>query len=215
MAGQNAFLYLKRYGKFTHNASNRRKTMTALKHFLDKAEAFHGHICSGQILGIRMSLLGLKLLGLKPEDDLRNLVIFLETDRCVADAAYVVTGVTVGRRRVKMFVYGKTAMSFLDLKSGRAFRVCVKTSDRPPHGAAKDEQVAFWDNRADEDVFSCMEVKIELSVGDLPGPPVSVVACQVCGEDVLDRKEVTKDGRTLCKACAEGAYYLPLEAVRG
>jgi formylmethanofuran dehydrogenase subunit E len=106
--------------------------MTALKHYLEKAEAYHGHICSGQILGIRMALLGLKLLRLKPEDDLRDLVIFLETDRCVADAAYVVTGVTVGRRRVKMFGYGKTAMSFLDLKSGRAFRVCVKTSDRPP-----------------------------------------------------------------------------------
>lgn len=189
--------------------------MTTLKHYLEKAEAYHGHICSGQVLGIRMALLGLKLLDLTPGDDLRDLVIFLETDRCVADAAYVVTGVTVGRRRVKMFSYGKTAMSFLDLKNGRAFRVIVKTSDRPPHSAPKAEQIAFWEQYADEDAFSWQEVRIELPDGELPGPPVSVLACQSCGEDVLDRKEVVKDGRVLCRACAEGAYYRPLEAAHG
>ena len=189
--------------------------MSALEHYLEKAEVYHGHICSGQVLGIRMALLGLKLLALKPEDDLRDLVVFLETDRCVADAAHVVTGITVGRRRVKIYGYGKTAMSFLDLKSGRAFRICVKTSDRPPHGAPKAEQIAFWEKYADEEAFSWREVKIELPDGELPGPPVSVVACQACGEDVLDRKEVVKDGRVLCRACAEGAYYRPLDSACG
>jgi formylmethanofuran dehydrogenase subunit E len=189
--------------------------MNVLEQYLEKAEAYHGHICSGQVLGVRMALLGLKLLNLKPGDDLRDLVIFLETDRCVADAAYVVTGVTVGRRRVKMFSYGKTAMSFLDLKSGRAFRICVKTSDRPPHDAPKAEQLAFWEKYADEDVFRCREVKIELPAGELPGPPISVKVCQDCGEDVLDCREVVKNGRVLCRACAEGAYYRPLEAAHG
>jgi formylmethanofuran dehydrogenase subunit E len=185
--------------------------MDTLEAYLQKAEAYHGHICSGQILGVRMALLGLELLGLRPEDDLRDLVIFLETDRCVADAVYVVTGVTVGRRRVKMFSYGKTAMSFLDLKTGRAFRVAVKTSDRPPHGAPKEEQMAFWKKYADEDIFNWREVKIELPDSELPGPPVSVLVCRSCGEDVLDRKEVMKDGQAYCRACAEGAYYRPLE----
>jgi formylmethanofuran dehydrogenase subunit E len=184
--------------------------MSSLDQFLKKAEDYHGHICSGQILGIRMALLGLKLLGLTPEDNLRDVAIFLETDRCVADAAYVVTGITVGRRRVKMYNYGKTAMSFLDLKSGKAFRVAVKTSDRPPHAAPKEAQVAFWENYADEDAFLWQEVKIALPEGDLPGPPVSVVVCQSCGEDVLDRKETNKDGRVLCRACADGAYYQPI-----
>ena len=189
--------------------------MNVLEQYLEKAEAYHGHICSGQVLGIRMALLGLKLLGLRPEDNLRDLVVFLETDRCVADAAYVVTGITVGRRRVKMFGYGKTAMSFLDLKSGRAFRIWVKTSDRPPHSAPKADQVAFWEKYADEDVFRWQEVKIDLPDGDLPGPPASVKICQNCGEDVLDCKEVVKNGRVLCLACAEGAYYRPLEVSNG
>ena len=189
--------------------------MKELDQYLEKAEAYHGHICSGQVLGIRMALLGLKLLGLRPEDNLRDLVIFLETDRCVADAVYVVTGITVGRRRVKMFAYGKTAMSFLDLKSGRAFRVWVKTSDRPPHDAPKAEQTAFWERYIDKEIFGWREVKIELPDGDLPGPPVSVKVCQNCGEDVLDCKEVVQGGRVLCLACAEGAYYSPLEVSNG
>jgi len=186
--------------------------MDVWEQYLEKAEAYHGHICSGQVLGIRMALLGLKLLNLNPDDNLYDLVIFLETDRCVADAVYVATGVTVGKRRIKMLGYGKTAMSFLDLKSGRAFRIHVRTADRPPHDVPKAEQVAFWKKYADEDIFGWQEVRIKLPDGELPGPPISVQVCQNCGEDVLDCKEVVKDGLVLCLACAEGAYYLPLEA---
>jgi formylmethanofuran dehydrogenase subunit E len=189
--------------------------MRALEPYLDKAEAYHGHICSGQVLGLHMALLGLKLLNLTPEDDLSDLMVFLEADHCVADAAYVVTGVTLGSRRVKMFGYGKTAMSFLDLKSGRAFRICVTASARPPHEATKEEHVAFWEKYADEEIFSWQEVKIELPDGDRPGPAIRVLACQNCGEDVLNCKEVVKDGRVLCRACAEGAYYRPLETAHG
>lgn len=186
--------------------------MKKITPFLEKAEQYHGHICSGQVLGIRMSLLALKLLDLTPEDDLRDLVIFLETDRCVADAAYVVTGVTLGRRRVKVYSYGKTAMSFLDLKTGRAVRVCVSTADRPSHHAPKEEQISFWEKYADSDIFSWQYVHIDLPEEELPGPPVSVLTCAACGEDVLDRKEILKDGKAYCRACACGAYYRPLEA---
>jgi formylmethanofuran dehydrogenase subunit E len=186
--------------------------MTDISNFLEKAEKYHGHICSGQILGIRMTLLALRRLGLSPQDNLRDLVIFLETDRCVADAAYVVTGVTIGRRRVKMHQYGKTAMSFLNLATGKAVRVSVATSERPPHDASKAEQLAFWEHYADDNIFTCQDVHIEMPKGDLPGPPARIVTCQNCGEEVLDCKEVVQDGRVLCRACAHGAYYHPLGA---
>lgn len=184
--------------------------MGNFREYLPKAEAYHGHICSGQILGIRMVLAGLKRLGLDPKEDLDDLVLFLETDRCVADAAYVVTGVTVGRRRVKMHNYGKTAMSLLDLKSGRAFRISVKTSDRPPHESSKEEHLAFWENYPDEDAFAIQEVRVELPASELPGPPVSVCVCEDCGEDILDANEVRENGKVFCRACAEGAYYTPI-----
>ena len=187
--------------------------MSDITPFLEKAEKYHGHICSGQILGIRMTLLALRKLGLSPGDNLRDLVIFLETDRCVADAAYVVTGVTIGRRRVKMRNYGKTAMSFLDLKTGRAVRVSVATSARPPHNVSKNEQLAFWEAYADSDIFSCQDVQIDLPEGELPGPPARIVTCSICGEEVLDCREVTHNGQTCCRACANGAYYHPVEAL--
>ncbi|MDR0548951.1 MAG: FmdE family protein [Deltaproteobacteria bacterium] len=172
--------------------------------YIDKAKAYHGHICGGQILGLRMSLLGLKLLGLDPYEDLRDLVIFLESDRCVADAAYVVTGVTIGRRRVKTLNYGKTAMSFLNLKNGEAYRLSVADHDRP---AQDQDLIAFWTAKKDEDVFKIQKVTIKLNPGEEPGPPSRVVVCQKCGDEVMDHKDVTLNGQTLCRACAEGPYY--------
>jgi len=178
--------------------------MTTWQEYLDKAAAYHGHICGGQILGIRMAQLGLKLLSLKEGDDLCDLVIFLETDRCVADAAYVVTGLTLGRRRVKVRHFGKTAMSFLDLNSGKAYRIRVKMREHPALGT---DIVAYWAQFSDDEIFDWYEVAIDLPPSELPGKPQSSVLCQNCGEEVLDRKEVVKDNRIFCRNCAEGSYY--------
>ena len=109
-----------------------------------------------------------------------------------------------------MHSYGKTAMSFLDLKSGKAVRVSVITSDRPPHHADKAAQLAFWEGYADSDIFSCQPVSIAMPEGELPGPPARIATCCVCGEDVLDCKEVVQDGKTYCRACLNGAYYSPI-----
>jgi formylmethanofuran dehydrogenase subunit E len=179
--------------------------------YLDKAASYHGHICGGQILGLRMSLLGLKLLGLETQSDLRDLVVYLESDRCVADAAYVVTGVTIGRRRVKLANYGKTAMSFLNLKNGEAYRISVAEHERPD---PSQDLVAFWRAKKDEDVFRVQKVAIKLGPGEEPGPPTRVAICAKCGDEVLDHKDVTANGQTLCRACAEGAYYQDLGPVK-
>ncbi|MDR1607516.1 MAG: FmdE family protein [Deltaproteobacteria bacterium] len=183
--------------------------------YLDKANAYHGHICGGQILGIRMALLGLRLLGLEPQlqpqPDYRDLVIYLESDRCVADAAYVVTGVTIGRRRVKLHNYGKTAMSFLDLKSGQAYRISVTDHERPDKS---QDLVAFWANKKDQDIFRVQKVNIQLKPGEEPGPPSKVALCQKCGDEVMDHRDVQVAGQTLCRACAEGSYYEALVEIK-
>jgi formylmethanofuran dehydrogenase subunit E len=183
--------------------------MPVWQDYLEKACNYHGHICGGQILGIRMSLLGLKLLHLAPGDDLREVVVYLESDRCVADAAYVVTGITIGRRRVKLRNYGKTALSFLNLATGEAYRISVTDHDRPPK---ETDPVAFWTGKKDEDIFRVQKVAITLEPGEEPGPPARVVVCQKCGDEVLDSRDVLKDGQILCRACAEGAYYRELAA---
>jgi formylmethanofuran dehydrogenase subunit E len=185
--------------------------MPVWQDYLEKANAYHGHICGGQILGIRMSLLALRLLNLEPGSELRDLVIYLESDRCVADAAYVVTGVTIGRRRVKLINYGKTAMSFLNLQTGEAYRISAVDHDRPP----KDSDiVAFWSGKTDEELFRVQKVDLGLAPGEEPGPPTKVAVCQKCGDEVMDHKDVLVDGQTLCRACAEGPYYRELAEVK-
>lgn len=181
--------------------------MSGWKAYIEKAKAYHGHICSGQVLGIRMGLLGIAALGLKPDDDMRDLVVFAESSRCMADAVYVVTGITVGRRRLKLVDYGKTALSFLDLKTNRAVRVSIKSPIYPPKGTWGEGLIRFWDSYADDDVFNCVPVTITLPLEEMPGPPISIVPCSCCGEDVLDAKEIYRAGQPFCHACARGAYY--------
>ena len=187
--------------------------MRSFQHDLENARRVHGsrHLCHGMVLGVRLARLGCRLLGIHDPTSYRDLVVYTETDRCASDAVSAVAGVTLGRRRVKVLGYGKTAASFLDLKTGKAFRIWVKNSERPPHEA---DQVGFWHSRDDKDIFAWREVVIRLPDSELPGPPVSVVPCAACAEDVLDRKEVVKNGQTLCLACAEGAYYHIVEEAR-
>jgi formylmethanofuran dehydrogenase subunit E len=152
-----------------------------------------------------MALKGLSLLGLSPDDDLRDLMIFLESDRCMADAVYVVTGITLGRRRLKLLDLGKAAMTFLDLKSGKAFRVAASSKIRPRRD--QEDLPSFWGAYGDDEILSYREAKVRLRPEDLPGRPTRRVTCQECGEDVLDNKDILVDGKTLCLTCAGMSHH--------
>ena len=67
------------------------------------AELAHGHMCAGQVLGLRMALYGVKLLGLEDPAgaDRKRLVTFVEIDRCATDAIPVVTGCRLGKRAAR------------------------------------------------------------------------------------------------------------------
>lgn len=77
--------------------------MVSYEEDLKGATAYHGYLCTGQILGIRMARYGLKIMGLSDSDPkkMRDLLVFVESDRCVTDTAYIVTGATIGRRHMK------------------------------------------------------------------------------------------------------------------
>ncbi len=99
-------------------------------HLLDKAAAFHGHLCSGQIVGVRIALLGLRELGiLDPLGvDQKKIIVFAEVARCFADAIMTVTGCRVGKRSFKIFDHGKAAATFFNMTSGRSIRVGLLTN---------------------------------------------------------------------------------------
>src|ERR1044071_1304322 len=96
------------------------------------AEQAHGHICAGQILGLRMALYGLKLLAIDDPTgaDRKRLVTFVEIDRCATDAIPVVTGCRLGKRALKFRDFGKVAATFCDLQTDRAVRIAARESAR-------------------------------------------------------------------------------------
>jgi formylmethanofuran dehydrogenase subunit E len=172
---------------------------------LKAAQAFHGHLCHGMVMGVRMSRLGCRQLGIDDPLSYRDLVVYVEMDRCASDAVSVVCGVTLGRRRLKWIDYGKLAATFVDLVSGRAVRVAPRAE--VPHAGRDADPLGFWKDWTDEQLFSCAEVTLDVPEQDRPGRPIRTVVCVRCGEQVQDAREVIKDGETLCRACACGAYY--------
>src|SRR5512141_370689 len=106
--------------------------MQTLDEYLREAEIAHGHLCAGQVLGVRMAMLGLQKLGLEDPrgKDRKRLVTFVEIDRCATDAIAVVTGCRLGKRALKLRDWGKMAATFVDVSSGRAFRVAARESSK-------------------------------------------------------------------------------------
>ena len=103
---------------------------TDLDLLLQKAKAFHGEICAGIVLGTRMTMIGMRELGMNPMEKNRNLIVYVEIDRCIADAIQAITGCSLGHRTLKYRPYGKFAATYVDLKTGSAVRVNVLEKKR-------------------------------------------------------------------------------------
>lgn len=179
--------------------------MRSLDEDLAAAYAYHGHLCHGMVMGVRMARLGCRELGIDDPHSYRDLVVYVEMDRCASDAVSVVCGVTMGRRRMKWMDYGKLAATFVDLATGRAIRVAPRLD--VPHAGRDVDPLEFWKDWSDDRLFTITPVKLTIPPEDLPGRPIRRVACAVCGEEIQDAREVVRDGQTLCRACADGAYY--------
>lgn len=179
--------------------------MRTLDDDLTAAQEFHGHLCHGMVMGVRMARYACRVLGIAEPRAYRDLIVYVEMDRCASDAVSVVTGVTLGRRRLKWVDYGKLAATFVDLATGRAIRLAPQPD--VPHASPDVNPIEFWKDWTDEQLFSCAPVKVKIPEEDLPGRPVRTVTCSSCGEKVQDAREVVTDGRPLCRSCAHGAYY--------
>jgi len=183
------------------------------------AEAAHGHLCAGQILGLRLALCGVRLLGLDDPAgaDRKRLVTFVEIDRCATDAIPIVTGCRLGKRALKFRDFGKVAATFCDLQAERAVRVAARDSARerarelyPQIENVNQRQMRAYREMADEELFAVEWVRVAIGPQDLPGYKAPRVVCAECGEGISFAREVERDGRVLCRACAGERYYEPL-----
>jgi formylmethanofuran dehydrogenase subunit E len=176
-----------------------------LEEDLAAAQAFHGHLCHGMVMGVRLARYGCRELGIDEPHSYRDLVVYVEMDRCASDAISVVAGVTLGRRRLKWLDYGKMAATFVDLATDRAVRVVPRPE--VPHAGRDTNPLELWSDFTDEQLFTCTPVTVAVPIEDRPGRPVRTVVCARCGEKVQDAREVVDNGETVCRSCAGGSYY--------
>jgi formylmethanofuran dehydrogenase subunit E len=183
------------------------------------AATAHGHLCAGQVLGIRLALYGVRLLGLEDPTgaDRKRLITFVEIDRCATDAISLVTGCRLGKRSLKFRDFGKLAATFCDLGENRAVRVAARESARarsrelyPSIERAGRQQVLAYRELPDGELFDFAWVRVALDPRDLPGSKAPRMVCAECGETVNFGRIVERAGRLLCRACAGERYYQPL-----
>src|ERR1700685_117649 len=147
------------------------ETMPTLDDLLEEAKIAHGHLCAGQVLGVRLAMLGCGRLEIEDPrgKDRKRLVTFVEIDRCATDAIGVVTGCRLGKRALKFRDWGKMAATFIDLETGKAVRVAAKESSKklarelhPEIENKNQQQMLAYREMKDDDLFSTQWVKVEL-----------------------------------------------------
>jgi formylmethanofuran dehydrogenase subunit E len=126
---------------------------SGFRSLLEKAASFHGHMCGGQPLGVRMAMAGLRELGMTKRSKRHDLIVYVEVGRCIADAIQVVTGCTVGHGRLKLVDYGKFAATFVDISSGKAVRIVSRKDART--AAMRFAEKEKWIKPGEREAFSC------------------------------------------------------------
>lgn len=185
--------------------------MKAFNEILEEAAQYHGHLCAGQILGVRIGMAGLKWLGIENPLKNKSLIVYVETDRCAADAIQTVTGCKLGKRSLKHVDYGKMAATFVDIHKNRAVRIFVPAHVRELakkySSNIENPYLEAYKIMPDEELLALQEVVVDFRPEDLPGKPLRKITCDKCGEEVNDGREIVIDSKKLCKACCSTPYY--------
>jgi formylmethanofuran dehydrogenase subunit E len=192
--------------------------MQSLDQLLKDCETLHGHMCAGQVLGARMALLGCAAIGIDDPKgaDRKRLIVWVEIDRCMADAVSAVTGTRLGKRSLKYVDYGKVAATFLNTETNQAVRIVALENSREladqrhPHVTSRSErQFRTYRKATDSELFSMEPVEVQYGEFDTPGRPRSRVVCSRCGEGINDGREIRASGddEVVCRPCGLGGYY--------
>lgn len=195
--------------------------MHTLDVILAESAKRHKHLCPRQVLGARMGLFAAELLGVElPRSDKRLLVIS-ETDGCAVDGLIAATGCRIGSRTLRILDFGKVAATFADVYTEETIRIVPQqearfaASDYAPRASHKWEAMLLgYQKMPMSDLFVVQQVKLDMSLSEIISRPGRKVICEICDEEIINGREVLKDGAVLCRACAGEKYYHPLAPVK-
>ncbi|MCF6247666.1 MAG: FmdE family protein [Desulfobacula sp.] len=191
--------------------------MKDFKTLVSESAEVHGHLCPGQVVGVRMAMLGCRLIGLddpKCRSQIKKLIVFIEMDRCAGDAVAHVTGVKLGRRSLKFMDYGIMAATFINLETNEAFRIVSTEEARdlapvyaPDISGRSARQLEAYTLMPDSVLFRVYKVNVKIDEHDMPGPTRKKTICTRCGQVVRDHREIIIDKEPVCRPCTENAYF--------
>jgi formylmethanofuran dehydrogenase subunit E len=188
--------------------------LASLEELLAATAARHSHLCPRQVLGVRMGRLAAQVLQLDlPQRDKRLLTI-VETDGCFTDGIAVATGCWVGRRTMRVEDLGRVAATFVDTATRRSVRMAPRDEARelapnyaPEVDNAWEAYLIGYQRMPDEELLSVQEVQLLASIDSIISRPDVRATCQVCGEEIINEREVVRGRSVLCKHCAGQSYY--------
>jgi formylmethanofuran dehydrogenase subunit E len=190
--------------------------MRSFEELLNESSTIHGHHCAGQVLGVRMAMVGCREVGIDEPKGCKKLIVYVEMDRCATDAIQAVTGCSLGKRTLKFLDYGKMAATFVNTETQRAVRVLAKDDARArapryAQGAAnpREAQKQAYRIMPEDTLFSLTPMSLRVPAKEMPGYRDERIQCAECGEGINYHREVQHNGRTLCIPCAQGGL-LPI-----
>jgi formylmethanofuran dehydrogenase subunit E len=187
--------------------------MTSVSEFLQLSAARHSHLCPRQVLGVRTAIAGLAALGIQAPVSKPTGLVIVETDGCFVDGIEVVTGATIGHRTLRVVDMGKIAATFVDVRTGRAIRLAPQEGVRSlayAYASGLDERYAAqlegYQVMPEAELFRVQEVVLEPPPAALLSRPDARVTCSLCGEEIINERELVRDGAILCQSCADNGY---------
>jgi len=188
--------------------------MHSLDSILQESVKRHRHLCPRQVLGARMALYAAQLLNLElPRVDKRLLVI-AETDGCTVDGLIAATGCHVGGRTLRILDLGKVAATFTDVSTGASLRILPSSKSRSlaienvPNARNRwDAMLHGYQELSYEELFIVQKVELTQPLTEIISNAGREAICDKCGEEVINGREVHKDGAVLCSTCVGNGYY--------
>lgn len=188
--------------------------IAGLDELLKESATHHHKLCPRQVFGVRIGLLAGHLLEIPPPQPERHLLAIAETDGCFVDGLSAATGCFVGRRTLRIEDYGKTAATFIDTLHGQAIRIAPRNNVRELAwqyvSSARNNweaQLIGYRHIPDELLFHWQPVELTIPVKQIVGQAGQRVSCEICGEEIINQREVIREGTVMCKSCAGISYF--------
>jgi formylmethanofuran dehydrogenase subunit E len=193
---------------------DRKSKMDKLQEHLKQTAKHHEKLCPRQVLGVRMGMLAGEVLGVElPQKD-KRLFTFAESDGCGTGGISIATGCSIERRTMRVLDFGKLAATFVDTNTGQATRICPQPNcrdealhNRPMQEDSWQTMLEAYQTLSYEKLFVVRSVNLIVSLEKIISQPGKRICCALCGEEIVNEREVCRDGETFCRACAGEAYY--------